>query len=224
MRPLSLSRKGEKSDKNEDALLIMADKGLFVIADGVGGGPSGDFASRTLVEAVYQVCIGVKKVSPKLLQGAIQAANKTVFDAAQEPKLNGMATTVACALIENDSLITMHVGDSRVYRLTDTAMQQLTRDHTKQVQKADNSVKYVVTNALGIRSDVKIEVREHPFAATDGLVLVTDGVTDVVSDELLYEILNQSDKGAVDKLNQLMVACNKLGGRDDKTIVFCPKQ
>lgn len=221
MRPLSLSVKGEKSENNEDALLIMANKGLFVVADGVGGGPSGDFASRTLVDAIYRMAAGNGPLNAEMLQHAIQSANKLVFDAAQDPNLNGMASTVACALVNGDELLTMHVGDSRVYVLNENTLTQLTQDHTKSVKKSDDTIKNVVTNAVGLRSEVRIEVQEHRFVPGDELILVTDGITDVISDQLMFEILTQTEKGVVDRLSQLMVASEEMGGRDDKTIIFC---
>ncbi len=219
MRALSLSSKGDKSEKNEDASLVLASRGLFVIADGVGGGPSGDFASRTLVDDIYETC-SQAEVTEQLLERAIQSANEKIFSAAQSPELNGMATTVACALVQDNKLITMHVGDSRIYRVRNSHIERLTEDHTKLIKKSDDQEKHVVTNAIGLRKHVKIEAGYHDMAEGDALLLVTDGISDAVNDELISKILLDESKSLSDRLNDLIGTSEELGGRDDKTVVF----
>ena len=121
MRAVTLSKQGFKSEKNEDACLVLNNKCLYVVADGVGGGPRGDFASRTLVDEIYRLCALSDSDSSieKVLIKAIQNANRLIYDAAQAPDLNGMATTLVCAVVRSGRLVVMHAGDSRAYRLRD---------------------------------------------------------------------------------------------------------
>lgn len=219
IQTVALSKKGEKSDTNEDACLIIASKCLYVVADGVGGGPSGDFASRTLVDSLYEVC-GTGELSEQYLVESIQAANKKVFEAAQTPSLNGMATTIALAYVSDNQIITMHVGDSRVYKITQGDILQLTNDHIKTVIKANDVKKQVVSNAIGVRDSVKIEVNHYEWREGDSLLLVSDGITDVLDDLGIIAILSNQDLPRVSRVSALIDECERLGGRDDKTVVL----
>ena len=169
---VTISQKGSKSAVNEDACLAIANKGIFVVADGVGGGPSGDFASRTLVQEIESLCEASDNPEEDLL-GAIQSANLKIYQAGQDPKLNGMATTVAAIVLRGESLLVCHVGDSRVYLLRNGDMSPLTRDHSKTIAKNDVQ-KQVVTNALGIRESVKVEINRYPYSMGDQLLLMTE--------------------------------------------------
>ncbi|MEE2731834.1 MAG: protein phosphatase 2C domain-containing protein [Pseudomonadota bacterium] len=214
---VTLSQKGEKSAVNEDACLALASKGVFVVADGVGGGPSGDFASRTLVQEVETLCAGSDQPEEDLLQ-AIQNANLKIYQAGQDPKLNGMATTVAAIVIQGESLLVCHVGDSRVYLLRNGDMSALTRDHSKVIAKNDVQ-KHVVTNALGIRESVKIEINRFSHLAGDQLLLMTDGISDVVNEQRIHELLSVVGRTTSEKLKSLVEESEVTGGKDDKTVL-----
>lgn len=214
---VTLSQKGEKSAVNEDACLALASKGVFVVADGVGGGPSGDFASRTLVQEVETLCAGSDQPEEDLLQ-AIQNANLKIYQAGQDPKLNGMATTVAAIVIQGESLLVCHVGDSRVYLLRNGDMSALTRDHSKVIAKNDVQ-KHVVTNALGIRESVKIEINRFSRLAGDQLLLMTDGISDVVNEQRIHELLSVVGRTTSEKLKSLVEESEVTGGKDDKTVL-----
>lgn len=220
MKAISLSKKGTKSETNEDASLVIANKNIFVVADGVGGGPSGDFASRALVDHIYNACSDIDPVTESTLLLAIQAANREIVSAAQDSERIGMASTVACAAVFNNQLITMHVGDSRIYRMHDGYMQQLTDDHIKQVQKPDGSIKQVVSNALGVRPKIKVDVKHYDWSDDDVLLLFSDGITDVLEDDEIYSVLENKNKMVSEKLNQLISICEEMGGRDDKTVIY----
>ena len=215
---VSISQKGSKSSVNEDACIALSNKGIFVVADGVGGGPSGDFASRTLVEEVEHIFSSGDDPENDLL-AAIQSANLKIYKAGQEPKLNGMATTVAAVVQNESTLLVCHVGDSRVYCLSDAGLEALTKDHSKLVNKGDDVQKQVVTNALGVRESVKVEVQRFPSAQGHHLLLMTDGISDVVSNERMQQLLAAENRSVSEKLKSLVDESERCGGRDDKTVL-----
>ncbi|MBA54658.1 MAG: hypothetical protein CMK89_09400 [Pseudomonadales bacterium] len=214
---VTLSQKGSKSAVNEDACLALANKGIFVVADGVGGGPAGDFASRTLVQEIEGFCIGSSNPEEDLLE-AIQAANLKIFQAGQDPKLTGMATTIAAIVLRNESLLVCHVGDSRVYLFRNGDMSALTRDHSKLIAKNEVQ-KQVVTNALGIRESVKVEINRFSFSTGDQLLLMTDGISDAVDDRRIHELFTLSGRSTSEKLRSLIEESERSGGKDDKTVL-----
>lgn len=215
---VSISHKGTKSSVNEDACIALASKGIFVVADGVGGGPSGDFASRTLVEEIDSMCRDGENSEEDLLL-AIQVANEKIFSAAQDSRLNGMATTVVAVVLDQESLMVCHVGDSRAYRLRSGQLTPLTKDHSKIVEKGNDVRKQVVTNALGIRESVKVEISRSDFVSGDLLFLMTDGVSDVLDDAVICEILNGANRSVSDRVLQLVSESEARGGKDDKTVL-----
>ncbi|MDY6919819.1 MAG: protein phosphatase 2C domain-containing protein [Pseudomonadota bacterium] len=214
---VSISQKGSKSTVNEDACLALPAKGIFVVADGVGGGPAGDFASRTLVNEIEGRCASGENPEQDLL-AAIQSANQKIFQAGQQPRLNGMATTVAALVLGAGSILVCHVGDSRVYRLAAGRLTALTRDHSKLLDRGGESKKSVVTNALGLRDTVKIELNRFDLEPEDRLYLMTDGISDVVEEQRMAELLGHQGSTS-EGLMALVAESEALGGKDDKTIL-----
>ena len=219
MRSVTFSQKGVKSEKNEDAFLSVPAKGLFVVADGVGGGPSGDFASRTMVETIYAELNG-KQLNETIILQSINKANAVIFESAQARDLQGMATTVVVCWSNAEQFHCFNVGDSRIYRIRNGNIEQLTRDHTKQIRKAPNMVKQVVTNAIGIRPAVKIDVTLADAQEGDLLMLATDGVTDMLDDEAILSIVNSEKVSLVDKARALVAESERRGGQDDKSVIL----
>lgn len=219
MQSVTLSQKGSKSERNEDACLALPSRRFFVLADGVGGGPNGDFASRTTVDALYDDLSGADVSEPAIL-ASISRANELVFASAQSVERRGMATTLAACWINASTVYCFNVGDSRVYRLDGESLKQLTRDHTKQVQKAANVIKQVVTNALGVRATVNVEVTTSNVNVGDVLFLATDGITDLMDDEALLEILNAEQLSLAEKAQAVIAESERRGGRDDKSVIL----
>ena len=218
MQTITLSEKGSKSEKNEDACLSLPSKGFFVLADGVGGGPNGDYASRTAVETLYaELCDST--VTQSVILSSISKANEKVFSSAQSDSRRGMATTLAASWISDRQVRCFNVGDSRVYKVCEGTITQLTRDHTRQVQKAANVIKQVVTNALGIRPTVDVEVTGCEARAGDIIFLATDGITDQLGEEVLLKILT-SNLSLAEKAQAIVSESERLGRRDDKSIIL----
>lgn len=219
MQSVSFSQKGSKSETNEDACLSLPYKGLFVVADGVGGGPSGDFASRTVVDTL---CVALEEapLSEQLILHSIELANQHVFDTASSTNRDGMASTITVGWRQSSKFYCFNVGDSRIYLVRGNAIHQLTRDHVRQVQKAPNVIKQVVTNAIGIRPKVDVEVTRHDIEAGDLLALMSDGISDRLDDEAILSVLASEQLSLVGKARALVEESERRGGRDDKSIIL----
>lgn len=219
MQAVIFSRKGTKSDKNEDACLSLPTRDLFVVADGVGGGPDGDFASRSIVDTIYEFAVS-GNLSCELIKQSIDRANMLIYSTSQEKDLKGMASTVVACWKSNDQVFLFNVGDSRGYRLRGNSIQQLTRDHTRQVQKAPNVIKQVVTNAVGIRPSVEVDVTSFDVDDGDVFLLMSDGISDELDEEAMVTILTSSNLSLAEKARALVDESERRGGRDDKSVIL----
>ncbi|NPU93442.1 MAG: serine/threonine-protein phosphatase [Gammaproteobacteria bacterium] len=218
MLTVAFSQKGNKSEVNEDACLSFPHLGLFVVADGVGGGPSGDLASRMVVNTVYET-FRDGAVSENAVVQSMCKANDRIHRTAQEQNLKGMASTVVAGWQFGSRLICFNVGDSRLYRLRDGEMVQLSRDHTRQIQKAPNVLKQVVTNAVGIKPNLQVDVSHHDCQKGDLLLLMTDGISDLLDTESMMNIVS-SPLPLAEKARALVAESEQRGGQDDKTIIL----
>ncbi|MCO4761330.1 MAG: serine/threonine-protein phosphatase [Myxococcales bacterium] len=238
---------GLERSNNEDAFQIVDSEGLYVVCDGMGGHASGELASRLAVEAIQTfVCETLKKpdfrwpfnspaattMETRVLDSAVRLANQAVFEAAKaEPRHKGMGTTLVALLAGPEQLGGVHVGDSRIYRLRDGAIEQLTDDHSllnhyiKTRGLTDEQIrtfrgKNVIVRAVGLRESVQPEVHVFDVRAGDILLLCTDGLTDLVNNDLVREqmIVGQTDLKA--GTDQLIRAALARGGKDNVTVVM----
>lgn len=218
LKTITVSKKGSRSDLNEDALLSLPAKGVFLVSDGVGGGPSGHEASRTTVEQLYEMLSGAE-VTENILINCIDIANREVYQQAQQGEHKGMACTLALAWRDGKVVSCFNVGDSRVYRFRDGEIQQLTKDQIKHVTR-NNKIKALVTNAIGIKETVLAEITYWDWLDGDLLMLMSDGISDVVSDEEMCQVVSNPELSMMDKANALISASVNNGSLDDKTLVF----
>lgn len=239
-----LSHVGVARSVNQDALgswepqhpRIFAMKGrLLVVCDGMGGGPAGEVASRTAVEAIlerYRVDDLDDGVAAALV-GAIQDANAAVFARAQqEPAMAGMGTTAAVLVHLGARVTWAHVGDSRVYRLRDGALRSLTRDHSLSQKLQDEGTLAaadvatftqgnVIMRCVGVRPEVEVETGEDDARAGDLYLLCSDGLCGYVSDEETERILTLGLKlghPPATMCKQLVDLANAYGGHDNVTV------
>lgn len=219
MQAVTFSQKGMKSEKNEDACLSLPSRGLFVVADGVGGGPAGDFASRAVVETLY-AGLAEANLSKQSILAIIERANTVVYEASLQQNRKGMASTLVVCWKLEDQVLFFNVGDSRGYRVRGGRIDRLTRDHTRQVQKAPNVIKQVVTNAIGIKPAISVEVTEYKLELGDLLLLMTDGVSDQLGDEDILSIVSSDNSSLVEKARALVTESERRGGRDDKSVIL----
>lgn len=206
-----------------------------VVCDGMGGANGGNVASETAVKVISDKLtsgyhIGMNDNSVKnLIVSAIEAANMTLFSMARNnEELSGMGTTVVLAVRNTDTLYISNVGDSRIYIVSDSGITQVTTDHSvvqimldrgeiSPEEAKDHPKKNVITRALGVDPDVRIDYSQEQLNENDIVLLCTDGLTNYVDDETILDICRTEDKYKIaDKLVEL---ANENGGGDNVTVV-----
>ncbi len=218
MKTITISKQGTRSEFNEDALLALPAKGVFLVSDGVGGGPSGHEASRITVQVLYDTLSGVD-ITEQVVFESILMANNAVYEKAKEGAHKGMACTLVLAWCDGVKLNCFNIGDSRIYRFRDQKIEQLTSDQTKNVER-NNRVKSLVTNAIGVKSKVKAELTQSDWVEGDVVMLMSDGISDVVPDDEMCRLVAAKGKSMLEKANSLVDASIVNGSQDDKTLVL----
>ena len=186
---------------NEDSFLIDPTRGLFVVADGMGGHNAGEVASSLAVQAIGEFLADGTPASLNVLDEALRLANDHILTVAGEkPDYTGMGTTVVAVYVRDGEAFYGHAGDSRVYLWHKGELRQLTRDDSW-VAAAMNGVsddareleqhpmRHVLTKVVGLRPELQPSVAECPFVVGDVLLLCSDGVHGSVSDEKLSKLL-----------------------------------
>jgi PPM family protein phosphatase len=219
------SHPGRRRRRNEDSYVIAPP--LFAVADGMGGARAGEIASRLAAAAVREEGGGSADVVE-----LIQEANRRVFERARDDaSASGMGTTMTVALVEADHVTIGHVGDSRAYRLRDNALEQLTEDHSlvaelvrsgklSPEEAESHPQRSVITRALGTEPDVDADtftVEAHPG---DVFLLCSDGLTTMVEDDHIVEVVNRHRGDLERAAKQLIADANRSGGEDNVTVVF----
>jgi len=236
---------GMKRDHNEDSFFLPVNERLAVVADGMGGHASGEVASRMAVDAIagyFRETEGEQEITwpfkvdrghghnVNRMTTAIKLANQQIFEEAErKTECHGMGTTVVSALFLDDVLIVGHVGDSRLYRLRDGAIEQVTEDHSllndyvRMKRLSENEIaafphKNVIVRALGMKSSIEVDIlTEHPRLG-DLYVLCSDGLSGMVSDADIAALA--LEEGDLDKLCERLIAtANGNGGIDNITVV-----
>jgi protein phosphatase len=200
---------GTKYRVNQDAYKIDEEQGIFMVADGIGGGPAGEVASRVAINAAHAYLVEKLPGSDEdeqgeMLREAVHAAHQAVKNAiAQVPAYRGMGTTLVIAWLppEQSELWVAHVGDSRAYLVNRGSLQQLTNDHTLlNVVRQANMLpedparwppRSLLSQSLGANSMIAPEVNRFELALGDRVFLCTDGVCDALADTTIEEVLSQ---------------------------------
>jgi serine/threonine protein phosphatase PrpC len=231
---------------NEDNLGWDQRVGLYVVCDGMGGALAGEVASKMGVDLLLDYFRQAKQTgmhpdygnlppqaSPRAraLSSAIQRANRAIFDSGQAKQTQrGMGSTIVAVLLEDGHMTVGHVGDSRVYLLRDGKMQQLTQDHSlvmEQVRRGiitreqaeTSDMQNIIIRALGSEESVDPDVEELTVLRGDTLLLATDGLTKLVREDAMKQILETSSSlGTACEL--LIDAAKKKGGDDNITCVL----
>lgn len=221
---------GMRRPTNEDALLVLRDPAVYAVADGMGGHAGGEVASQLAIEAMATAfldgagspCLlaSVPHRAAELVQ-SLAAANEAVRSAAsRNPRLSDMGTTVValrfCA--EEGRLYVAHVGDSRCYRLRGGLLEQITRDHTMAELGMTGREAGFLSRAVGPKGVVEADVTVLSPRAGDVYLLCTDGLTKMVSDQVICGVL-QREEHPQDAANALVDRANAAGGRDNITTV-----
>jgi serine/threonine protein phosphatase PrpC len=219
---------GRQRHENEDAYLARSP--VFAVADGMGGAQAGEVAARIAAEA-FETHLGDSGNAEERLSRVASEANRRIFELARsDSSRSGMGTTLTGALVSDDEVSIVHVGDSRAYLLRDGELKQLTRDHSlveelrrqgrlTSEEAEEHPQRSIITRALGPDAEVDIDIHSHQARHGDVFLICSDGLTSMVREEQMHQILTQSKslKAAVDALVQ---EANRKGGRDNITVVL----
>ena len=219
---------GRQRHANEDSYYAKAP--LFAVADGMGGAQAGEVASR-IAAGAFEHGIPSDDSSPEgQLETIAQEANREIHKLAQEDSSRaGMGTTLTAAMLRDDEVSLGHVGDSRAYLLRDGQLKRLTKDHSlveelrrqgrlTEEQAEEHPQRSIITRALGPEPSVNVDTMTFPARDGDVFLLCSDGLTTMVSDERIKEIMTTS-RSLRSAVNKLVDAANRGGGRDNITAV-----
>ena len=223
---------------NEDSFVIDAQRGVFLVADGMGGHAAGEVASAIASEAVGAALRqGVDAgLDPDALAIALaesfHGAHRSIVNySLAKPETRGMGTTLTAVVVFDDGSFRLgHIGDSRCYVLREGELQQVSHDHTWVQREVDEGrltdvgarrhrLSHVLTRALGADSLDQPEVSGGTLLPGDLLLLCSDGLTGMLTDRMLRRILMR-DGVLADRVAELVVSANERGGRDNITAVL----
>jgi len=219
---------GRQRHANEDSYFARAP--LFAVADGMGGAQAGEVASRIAAGAFERGRLSKEAPAEGQLEQIAQRANREIHKLAQEDSSRaGMGTTLTAAMLRDDEVALSHVGDSRAYVLRGGQLKRLTKDHSlveelrrqgrlTEEQAEEHPQRSIITRALGPEPSVNVDTMTFPARDGDVFLLCSDGLTTMVSDEEIREILT-SARSLRSAVSRLIDAANRGGGRDNITAV-----
>lgn len=236
-----LTDAGLHREHNEDSIGSDEDIALAVLADGMGGHRCGEIASAITVDTILDFTrnkikqlksdnsddVNGSNMHNLVIREAVNLANKNVFDSAQSNALyHGMGTTIVALLFYDDRFTVAHVGDSRLYRLRDNQLEQLTSDHSYvqelldcglyTPEQAKNSEhKNLITRAIGIDKKVQVDIHDDSAQTGDIYLLCSDGVNDMISDEMIRSILVEYESDLETAASVIIKTANEYGGKDN---------
>lgn len=235
MKTFSKTDTGKRRDMNQDYVFTSDCQignlpNLFILADGMGGHNAGDFASRYTVETIVKSVQAKEETAPvSILKTAINKANQAVIEKARtDIDLEGMGTTVVAATIDGREVCVANVGDSRLYVVGET-LTQVTRDHSyvqEMVRRGEIDAnvarihpdRNIITRAIGGDSRVDVDFFEVELKEGERILLCSDGLTDMVDDDEILEILNT--KTSAEGMECLIETANEYGGNDNITVII----
>lgn len=230
---------GKAREINQDYYYVSDDTDkprVYILADGMGGYKGGEVASKLATESVkkyiesnFDNIIKEKDEILKLIASAVEYANMVVYEKSKEDKeLEGMGTTLEVCVIYNNKAYIGHVGDSRVYRIRKEVIRKLTKDHSyvqqlledKKITREEAKThpkKNMITKALGCTPYVEPDLRARNFEKGDIFIMCSDGLTNMVEEKQIFEIIKQDIETATDKL---INEANRAGGYDNITVII----
>lgn len=227
---------GKCREINQDYIFVSEEPignlpNLFLVADGMGGHKAGDLASEYTVAKVQEaVSKSMQTIPYQILKGAFQYANQKLLEKAGESdSYTGMGTTLVAATVKNDAVYVVNVGDSRLYKIGDK-IEQITEDHSlveemvrmgeiSKEQARNHPDKNIITKAMGVSDTVEPDYFDTDFQKGECLLMCSDGLTNMVSDRQIKEIVElRTDLESCAK--ELIRAANQNGGRDNIAVVL----
>ncbi|MCU0663796.1 MAG: Stp1/IreP family PP2C-type Ser/Thr phosphatase [Myxococcota bacterium] len=238
---------GMKRNHNEDTFSILEEENLFVVCDGMGGHASGEVASQMAVENLrnffkqtredpemtwpYKMDRSRRYEENRLITG-IKLANLRIHESSKrEPKYHGMGTTIVTVYVVDEGMYLAHVGDSRIYRVREKKIRQISEDHSllndyiKMKKLSPEEIEHfphknVIVRALGMKESVKVDIFFEVPRPGDVYLLCSDGLSGEVTDARMGEIVNVHGTDLQGACRELIVEANHNGGHDNVTVVL----
>lgn len=227
---------GLRRRNNEDALVLEPGRGLYAVADGMGGAASGEVASRIFVETAVEVfCRNGQAAGQdafQTIQAAFQIANERILDQGEaEPEQRGMGCTAELIAFQNHEYILGHVGDSRTYLFREGKLRRITKDHSLVQEQLDEGIitpdeakqhalRHVIVRAVGIGESLAVDFIRGKCLPGDVFLLCSDGLTDMVDDAVVERTLSTCPQ--LDRcVDSLIESAKTAGGHDNITLVLC---
>lgn len=247
IKSFGFSDVGRSRHQNEDSYLCNEKEGLFLVADGMGGHASGEEASRLAVQSVEKFVTrsrvdkihwpvksrkGLTQEQSRLLAGTFFANHRILERGKEDPAREGMATTLVGALIEKDHLAVVNVGDSRLYRIREGEIAQLSHDHSYVGEQERKGVltenearrhpqRHILTSALGINAKPKTHVFLADVLPQDLFLLSSDGLHTMLDKGDMLKIITDIEDKSLYKIGlSLVLKANLAGGTDNITVVL----
>lgn len=239
---------GKKRSRNEDNIFISNSPigilpNLLIVADGMGGHKSGGVASSLAIHSFCDYIRSHKNVEIRtredvtiLLKLGIRHANHVVFEKSKtDEAYAGMGTTLTVATVIEDIVYLAHVGDTRLYLMNDKSIFQATTDHSlvqemlAQGYIEENEIKahpqrHIITRAVGTYAKVKVDTLIYDLSKVRYILLCSDGLTAMLSDKEIHEIVKSGEGDLEQVVDQLIEAANEKGGLDNIAVVIAKKQ
>jgi len=240
---------GRHRKNNEDSYLCNPKEELFLVADGMGGQASGEIASKLAVKNAEDFVVrsraeditwpipyrkGLSLEQNRLLAAAARANDRIRNLSEEKPSMKGMGTTLVGAIVEGDHLAIVNIGDSRLYRIRDGQIEQITQDHnlaweqermgllTKE-EACQHPQRHILTSALGIEliENIRIDLSRVDIREKDLYLMCSDGLNDMLSDEEIVEKITSPKRKTLEQIGlSLIQEANRAGGRDNITVVL----
>lgn len=231
----AITHVGRRRPANEDAFFNDVERGLFVVADGMGGHAAGEVASEMAVERVagrfIDADIGDADSAARVLADAVRAANLDILGRAErEPEKSGMGTTLTALALVGNKAVVAHVGDSRAYRLREGVFAQITVDHTwveeqvssgllARAQARIHPFANIITRALGTQPELQVDAAQMEARPGDLYLLCSDGLTGMLDDVQMLELIKDT-RPLESRAKRLIQAANRAGGLDNITAIL----
>ena len=226
---------GLRRTNNEDTFVVSPERGLCLVADGMGGAAAGELASRIFTDTALEIFSTATSRSEKetlqLVQRTFAWANERVLSHVKENAHHkGMGCTAELVAFSDDGFVLGHMGDSRTYRLRNGQLKQLSKDHSFVQEQIDQGLitlaearnhpmRNIILRAVGVKESVALDLVRGKTTPGDLLLLCSDGLTDMVDDTLILEVLS-STIVLSQKAEKLVELAKSAGGYDNVTVVL----
>ncbi|HJO12647.1 MAG: Stp1/IreP family PP2C-type Ser/Thr phosphatase [Gammaproteobacteria bacterium] len=233
---------GLSRSHNEDTIGFNQQLGIAVLADGMGGHKAGEVASKIAVDTVLE---RLKKLFSHNNSGSItgsqlldfvsttiSSSNSKIYQAsAANSARSGMGTTLVAAVVKGSHMYAGHVGDSRLYLFRKQKLTRITRDHSlvqdlidkgfyTEKEARNAKLGHIVTRILGTEADVEVDTLQQDLESDDLLLMCSDGLSDMLSDAMIGDILSEGPANLDDTARELVSKANQHGGKDNISVIL----